>query len=68
MGAPFFDSITLALPNASRPLVIRADGASKGKKYVRSVHVDGEPWDSIFIPHLRLARGANVTFEMSHTP
>lgn len=68
IGAPLFDSITLALPNATRPLVIHAAGASKGKKYVRSVHIDGEPGDSVFISHQRLANGANLTFDMSDTP
>ncbi|WVQ99719.1 hypothetical protein IAU59_006861 [Kwoniella sp. CBS 9459] len=54
LGAPFFDHLTLHLPNTSSSsspssmssLSISAKGASSGLIYVKNLTVDGEPWGS----------------------
>ncbi|KAH8107405.1 glycoside hydrolase family 92 protein [Phellopilus nigrolimitatus] len=70
VGAPFFDKITLHLPGAPRPLVIRAAGAGAGKQYVRSLSVDGVPVDGArpVLRHAQLVRGGELVFEMSDAP
>jgi putative alpha-1,2-mannosidase len=68
IGAPFFDSLTLQLPHTQRTIRVTAHGASSGKRYVKGVTMDGEPWDSIFISHARLLDGADIVFEMATTP
>ena len=49
-------------------LTIRAPGASRARRYVRGVRLDGEPWTSTFVPHARLLRGATLEFELSEHP
>lgn len=66
---PFFDRVTMYLPNAARPLVVTASGAQT-KKYVRGLTIDGVAVDSErpVVTHAQIANGANVIFEMSDTP
>lgn len=68
IGAPFFDKIVLNLPNARKPLTITAQGASQGKKYVKSITIDGKPLSGIEISHDQLKGGADIVFEMADTP
>ena len=68
IGAPFFDSLTLHLPGATRPLKITATGAGDGRRYVKSVTIDGKPLDGITIDHRQIADGADIIFEMEGTP
>lgn len=49
-------------------LVIRAPGASRSRRFVRSVRLDGQAWTSTFLPHERIARGATVEFDLSDEP
>lgn len=49
-------------------LVIRAPGASRSRRFVRSVLLDGQPWTSAFLPHERVARGATLDIELSDEP
>ncbi|KZV62978.1 glycoside hydrolase family 92 protein [Peniophora sp. CONT] len=67
VGTPFFDKITVHLPNAARPLVISAPGASN-KPYVKSLAIDGQAVDSPIIRHEQIAQGADIVFEMSAGP
>lgn len=69
IGTPFFDSLTLDLPGANRPLRITAEGAGGGKKkYIKSVTIDGQPWNDIVLDHGLISDGADIVFEMSDTP
>lgn len=69
IGAPFFDFISLDLDQSgSRKISVIAKGASEGMKYVRSVSVDGKERRGITISHEELMSGAEIVFEMSHTP
>ncbi|VDC01005.1 unnamed protein product, partial [Peniophora sp. CBMAI 1063] len=67
VGTPFFDKITVHLPNAPRPLVISARGAAT-KPYIKSLTIDGEAVETPVIRHEQIARGAELVFEMSATP
>lgn len=64
---PFFDEITIDIPNASRPLVISAPGALK-KPYVQSVKVNGEDLSTPVLVHDQLMNGGTIEFAMSDTP
>ncbi|WP_258372031.1 GH92 family glycosyl hydrolase [Curtobacterium sp. MCBD17_019] len=47
--------------------VVEVAGPCRGP-YVASVTVDGEPWESVSIPHAVIARGAHVVFTLSDEP
>ena len=64
---PFFDKVTVHLPNAQLPLVISAPGASS-KPYIKSLTIDGEAHNSPIIQHAQISQGAVLVFEMSDTP
>ncbi|CDO69453.1 Glycoside Hydrolase Family 92 protein [Trametes cinnabarina] len=64
---PFFEKITIDLPNAKRPLVITSPGAPN-KPYVRSVTVNGRMLDSPVLQHADIASGGSIHFEMSAEP
>ena len=68
IGAPFFDSLTLDIPGAARALSITATGASQGRRYIRSVTIDGQPFGGYKIEHKQIANGADIVFEMESTP
>lgn len=68
IGTPFFDFLSLQPPGAARPITIKAKGASGGKKYIKSVTVDGRKHDSIVIRHQEIKDGAEIEFEMSEVP
>jgi hypothetical protein len=66
----------LVPPSVSRTELRQADAAvtviermpgSTGP-YVESVTVDGEPWESISIPHKLVASGVHIAFTLSDTP
>ncbi|KAF8574017.1 glycoside hydrolase family 92 protein [Ramaria rubella] len=67
VGTPFFDKVTINLPGVSRPLVIRAAGAAT-KPYVRSLTVNGKSIGEPILNHDQIAKGGEITFEMSDTP
>ncbi|TFY74825.1 hypothetical protein EWM64_g9189, partial [Hericium alpestre] len=67
VGSPFFDSVTIRLPGAPKPLRISAPGAAQ-KPYVKSLTVDGQPVDKAVITHQQIAHGGDIVFEMNATP
>ncbi|EIM85302.1 uncharacterized protein STEHIDRAFT_60062 [Stereum hirsutum FP-91666 SS1] len=64
IGSPFFDSITIRLPNAARPLKVTSNGAAS-KPYVKSLIVDGQPTKEPVITHQQIANGGDILFDMS---
>ncbi|PPQ75924.1 hypothetical protein CVT24_002506 [Panaeolus cyanescens] len=64
VGSPLFESITIHIPNASKPLRIIAKGA-RTKKYVKSLTIDGRKVETPVIQHEWIRDGADVVFEMS---
>ncbi len=67
IGAPHFPRMTITLENGAR-IDIRAPGVSDVNRYVQSLKVNGQPWDSLSLPHALLAKGATLTFEMGPEP
>ena len=65
--SPFYDRVTIHLPNALQPLVITADGAPT-KPYIKSVALNGRNLDGPILSHADIASGGNIVFEMSETP
>ncbi|OBZ65460.1 hypothetical protein A0H81_14578 [Grifola frondosa] len=67
IGTPFFDKVTIDLPNATRPLVITSMGAAD-KPYIKNVIVNGRTLQSPIITHQQIASGGEIVFEMSAEP
>lgn len=79
LGAPFFDRIELRLPSAyvgaaglgegtARAITVVAPGASRGKRFVHGVRIDGRSHAEIEITHEMISGGASIEFEMRETP
>jgi predicted alpha-1,2-mannosidase len=69
IGSPLFSEIVLDLPEPyHNKVTIKADGVSEGKKYIRSVTVDGRVVDTPFIKHSDLVTSQEIVFEMSAIP
>lgn len=67
LGAPYLPFMSITLPNG-RKVVIRAEGASDRRRYVKSLRVNGQPYDKLYISHATLAQGCTLDFEMSDKP
>ena len=65
--SPFFNKVTIDLPNALEPLVISSPGAPS-KPYIKSVSVNGHALSSPVLDHADIFRGGKIEFEMSATP
>lgn len=64
---PFFEKVTIDLPNASEPLVILAPEAPT-KPYIHSVKVNGEELMKPVLMHDQLVDGGVIEFVMSGQP
>lgn len=67
LSSPVFERIELALPGGKR-FVIKAPGASKANKYIRSVHFNGELLTRPFITHEQIVSGGTLAFELTDRP
>ncbi|KAI0637472.1 glycoside hydrolase family 92 protein [Trametes polyzona] len=67
VGSPFFDKVTIDLPNAPQPLVISSPGAPS-KPYIKSVTVNGRALKEPILTHADIAAGGHIHFEMSAEP
>lgn len=56
---------TVLRPSDGKAIVIEAAGSGG---YIRSVTLDGAPWEEISLPHARLADGAHLVIELSEVP
>ena len=65
--SPFFDEVSIRLPGAPHPLVIKAPGASQ-KPYIKSLHLNGRPVRDPIIRHSDIASGGTLEFTMSSVP
>ena len=64
LGAPLFPKAVLHLSNGKNFTVI-AHNASKENKFVRSVKLNGQPYDQTFITHEQIMSGATLEMEMT---
>ncbi|TYJ52195.1 hypothetical protein B9479_007210 [Cryptococcus floricola] len=75
LGSPLFDRIRLRLPAApwdeeggERVLEVVADGASKGKVYVKGLTVEGDSWEGVEVSHDVVTKGGKWVWEMDDRP
>jgi len=64
IGTPLFKSVTLHLPNGKR-FSINSKAASAKDGYVKSVTVNGKPWQRLTLPHSVLTAGGSITFDLT---
>ncbi|MBP5548793.1 MAG: GH92 family glycosyl hydrolase, partial [Bacteroidales bacterium] len=67
IGSPLFDKVTIHLQNGKN-IVINAKGQSHRSCYVRSLRLNGAPYDKAFITFEQLKDGCTLDFEMGTTP
>lgn len=67
LSSPIFEQIEITLPG-DKSFVVKAPGASKKNKYIRSVRLNGELLARPFITHEQLARGGELAFELTDRP
>ncbi len=63
VGSPLFDKATIHLNNGN-DIIINAKGQNPSNCYVRSLHLDGAPYDKAFITFDQLRKGCTLDFEM----
>lgn len=64
IGSPIFETVKIKLPNGN-VFTIKANGLSDSNIYVKSVKVNGEPWNKSYITHNQIMDGATVELEMT---
>lgn len=67
LGAPYLPYLKLTLPNG-KSLEIKAPGVSDKKRYVRSLKINGQLYDKMYITHEDLLKGGVWEYVMSSTP
>ncbi len=67
IGTPLFPEMTLNLANGKKFRVI-ARNLSKDNIYVKSMTLDGRPYDKLFLTHDDIASGATLELQMSAQP
>ena len=67
IGSPLFDKVTIHLQNG-KDIVINAKGQGRDNCYVRSLRLNGAPYDKAFITIEQLRDGCTLDFEMSSKP
>ena len=67
IGTPLFPEMQMHLDNG-KTFTVLAPGVSRENIYIRSVKVNGQPYDKSYITHGRIMEGATVEFEMGAEP
>ena len=69
VGSPMFSKTELNLPAPyNKKVTISAEGVDEGKKYIKSLTIDGKSILKPFIKHEDLVTCNEIVFEMSATP
>ncbi|MBZ0273400.1 GH92 family glycosyl hydrolase [bacterium] len=66
VGSPLFTTATVRM--GDRTLVVTAQDASPENIYVQSLAIDGEPIDTPWFTHERIANGGTIEFVMGPAP
>ncbi|MBD5225795.1 MAG: glycoside hydrolase family 92 protein [Bacteroidales bacterium] len=66
LGAPYMPYLCVDLPNGKQ-LEIKAPGVSDKNRYVKSVTLNGKPYDKLYITHDDIMNGGVLEFRMSST-
>ncbi len=64
IGTPLFDIVKINLPDG-KTFTVKANGLSDENIYVKSVTIDGKPWNKSYITHSQILDGSTVEFEMT---
>ena len=67
IGTPLFSEVRMRLDNG-KVFSVLAHGISKENIYIRSVKLNGEPYDKSYITHEQIMAGSILEFEMSNEP
>ncbi|GAB3926323.1 GH92 family glycosyl hydrolase [Mucilaginibacter myungsuensis] len=67
IGAPLFKKATLNLENGKK-VVINAANNSDANRYIKSMTVNGKPYDLNWLSHSGLQKGAVINFNMAPVP
>lgn len=67
LGAPYMPYQELSLPNGKK-FVIKADGVSDKKRYVRAVKLNGKTYSKMYITHNDIMEGGTLEFVMGAYP
>ncbi|MGN1236062.1 MAG: GH92 family glycosyl hydrolase, partial [Bacteroidaceae bacterium] len=67
IGAPYLPYMRVTLPGG-RSVEIRAEGVSDTRRYVKSLRIDGQLYDKLYITHAQLLNAKTLDFEMSDKP
>lgn len=66
IGSPLFDKVTVHLSNG-KDFVVRSK-QGKNTPYVKSLKLNGKPYEKSYIDHKDILEGCTLDFEMSSTP
>ncbi len=67
IGAPYLPYAKVNLPNGNS-LEVKAPGVSDKNRYVKSVKLNGKPYDKLYLTHGDLLKGGTLEFEMASKP
>lgn len=67
IGTPMYPEMKMHLANG-KTFTVLAPAVSKENFYIRSVKLDGKPYDKSYITHQHIMNGSVVEFEMSDRP
>lgn len=65
--SPVFEKVSIQLENGNT-FTVKADGASRTKKYIQRAFINGEEIFSPFITHEQIMSGATLELEMGELP
>ena len=67
-GSPLFGRAELQVSVTGRKLIIEARNNAPDRPYIQAVRWNGKPYSRVWIPHVELARGGHLVFEMGAKP
>ena len=67
LGSPFFDSVTLHLPDG-KTFNLRAHNLSPQNKFIQSATLNGKPYTRTWITHEDITAGGTLEFNMGPKP
>ena len=67
IGTPLFPEMRMHLDNG-KTFTVLASAVNRENIYIRSVKLNGKPYDKSYITHQQIMDGATVEFEMSSEP
>ena len=67
IGAPYMPYASVQLPEG-KTLEIKAPGVSDKNRYIKSVKLNGKPYDKTYFTHSDLMAGGTIEFEMAAKP